>query len=223
MKRLPYAGTLQAGQSTNSLIVGARKLVRAIVPFGAIALVLRSPARIGPGARQAYGLQPSRLGPVSNTDRDSSAPHFPTVEARSLDGRRLILPDDLDAGRNLLAVAFQRRHQSDVDTWLDEFESLKKDHEDLFTGEVPTLSRRWAPVRRFIDGGMAAAIPDPRTRATTMTVYGDVSRVSDSLGLPDRGKIAVLLCDREGRVAWLHRGPRSDEAASGLRAALARG
>jgi hypothetical protein len=189
---------------------------------GPSAVRLRSPARIGPGAWQGPGGQPSRLGSVSNTDRDSSAPHFPTVEARALDGRRLILPDDLDGGRNLLAVAFQRRHQSDVDTWLDEFESLKKDHEDLFTGEVPTLSRRWAPVRGFIDGGMAAAIPDPRTRATTMTVYGDVSRVSDSLGLPDREKIAVVLCDREGRVAWLHRGPRSDEAASGLRAALAR-
>ena len=173
-------------------------------------------------ARQGPGGQPSRLGSVSNTDRASSPPHFPTVEARALDGRRLILPDDLDGRRNVLAVAFQRRHQSDVDTWLDEFESLKKDHEDLFTGEVPTLSRRWAPVRGFIDGGMAAAIPDPRTRATTMTVYGDVSRVSDSLGLPDREKIAVVLCDREGQVAWLHRGPRSDEAASGLRAALAR-
>ncbi len=109
-----------------------------------------------------------------------------------------------------------------MDTWLDDFESLKKDHEDLFTGEVPTLSRRWTPVRGFIDGGMAAAIPDPRTRASTMTVYGDVSRVSDSLGLPDREQIAVVLCDREGRVFWLHRGSRSDEAAAGLRAALAR-
>jgi len=159
---------------------------------------------------------------VNTADRNLPAPHFPTVEARALDGRKLILPDELDGGRNLLAVAFQRRHQTDVDTWLDDFESLEKDHEDLFTGEVPTLSRRWTPVRGFIDGGMAAAIPDPRTRASTMTVYGDVSRVSDSLGLPDREQIAVVLCDREGRVFWLHRGPRSDESAAGLRAALAR-
>ena len=159
---------------------------------------------------------------MSTAYRDLPAPRFPTVEARALDGRKLMLPDELDGGRNLLAVAFQRRHQTDVDTWLDEFTSLGEEHEDLFTGEVPTLSRRWAPVRGFIDGGMAAAIPDPQTRASTMTVYGDVSRVSDSLGLPDRVRIAVVLCDREGRVFWLHRGPRTDEAAAGLRDALAR-
>ena len=183
---------------------------------------MRSAARFGPGTSQGPIQELSRLGSVNGTERNSPAPSFPTVEARALDGRKLTLPDELEGGRNLLAVAFQRRHQTDVDTWLDDFESLRKDHEDLFTGEVPTLSRRWTPVRGFIDGGMAAAIPDPRTRASTMTVYGDVSRVSDSLGLPDREQIAVVLCDREGRVFWLHRGPRSDEAAAGLRAALAR-
>jgi hypothetical protein len=131
------------------------------------------------------------------------------------------LPGDLEGERNLLAVAFHRRHQKDVGTWAEDFESLREAHEDLFTGEVPTISRRWAPVRGFIDGGMAAAIPDPRTRASTMTVYGDVSRISNSLGLRDREQIAVVLCDRDGSISWLHRGRRTEAAASALRDAVA--
>ncbi len=157
-------------------------------------------------------MQPSRLGSVKTAEQGSPAPRFPTVEARALDGRSLKLPGGLDGERNLLAVAFQRRHQSDVDTWLDEFQSLRKDHEDLFTGEVPTLSRRWTPVRGLIDGGMAAAIPDPRTRASTMTVYGDVSRVSDSLGLPDREQIAVVSKASRGTVLGT---PRRGHSGSG--------
>jgi hypothetical protein len=157
---------------------------------------------------------------VHPADHEDSNPFFPSVEARALDGRRLTLPDGLPGERNLLAVAFHRRHQSDVDTWAEDFEAFRDAHPDLFTGEVPTISRRWTPARSFIDGGMAAAIPDPRTRASTMTVYGDVSRVSESLGLPDREQIAVLLCDRQGLISWIRRGPRTEEAAAALRAVL---
>ncbi len=66
---------------------------------------------------------------------------------------------------------------------------------------------------------MASAISDQKTRSRTLTVYGDVGLVSDSLGLPNREEIAVVLCDRCGEVI-LHRGPRTDEAAASLEAAL---
>ena len=151
---------------------------------------------------------------------NESGLRFPEVEARSLEDREFDLPGDLEGELNLLAVAFQRRHQSDVDTWLGDFASLEEVREGLSAYEIPTLSRRWTPVRRFIDGGIASAISDQKTRSRTLTFYGDVGLVSDSLGLPDREEIAVVLCDRSGEVIWLHRGPRTDEAAASLEAAL---
>ena len=151
---------------------------------------------------------------------DDSGIRFPEVEARSLEGEEFKLPGDLGGELNLLAVAFQRRHQTDVDTWLGDFASLEASREGLFTYEIPTLSRRWTPARRFIDGGMASAIKDHKTRARTLTVYGDVGLVSDSLGLPDREEIAVVLCARDGKVMWLRRGPRDEGAAASLGTAL---
>jgi len=146
---------------------------------------------------------------------------LPTVEARALDGTGYRLPSELGGERNLIAVAFQRNHQGEVDSWLKDFADLEAQHAGLMTYEMPTISRRWSPVRGFIDGGMTAAIPDPQTRARTITAYTDVNRVRDSLGLPDTKEIAVILCDRNGLVSWLARGKRSDEAAAELRAALA--
>jgi hypothetical protein len=146
---------------------------------------------------------------------------FPSVEGRSLDGRTVWLPGDLEGELNLLAVAFHRRHQKDVDSWSAEFRSLESRYESLAAYEIPTISGRWKPARRFIDGGMSAAIPDPRTRARTVTVYGDTSRITDALELPDREQIAVVLGRRDGRVVWLGRGRHSEDPAAGLRAVLA--
>jgi len=147
--------------------------------------------------------------------------NFPAVEARSLDGKRLMLPSELEGERNLLAVAFRRNHQGDVDSWAEDFAAAERNHLGVHSYEIPVISRRWSPARGFIDGGMAAAIRDPEVLARTLTVYGDVSRVSEALGLPDRSQIAIVLCDRDGVVEWLWRGRRSPAAAAELEEALA--
>jgi hypothetical protein len=145
---------------------------------------------------------------------------LPALDARALDGTEYRLPSDLGGERNLIAVAFQRNHQDAVDTGIGEFAALEDEHSELMTYEMPTISRRWGPARGFIDGGMTAAIPDPKTRARTITAYTDVKRVRDSLGLADTNQIAVIVCDRDGVISWLALGERSDEAAADLRAAL---
>ena len=148
-------------------------------------------------------------------------PLLPALEARALDGTEYRLPNDLGGERNLIAVAFQRDHQSDVDSWLGEFAQAEEEHAGLISYEMPTISRRWGPARGFIDGGMTAAIPDPKTRSRTITSYTDVNRVRDSLGLPDTKEIAVILCDRNGVVSWMARGKCTNASAESLRNALA--
>jgi len=148
---------------------------------------------------------------------------FPTVEGVSLADAELTLPGDLKGERNLLAVAFHRSHQSEVDTWIPLFRELEESVPGLAAYEIPTISGGWKPVRRFIDGGMKAAIPDPLTRRRTVTVYGDVSRVTEGLGLPDRDRIAVVLVDRDGEVLWMTRGPLGGDPPPGLLEALSVG
>lgn len=140
--------------------------------------------------------------------------NFPAVEARSLDKKDYLLPSELGGELNLLAVAFDRNHQKDVDSWADDFAAAEK--RGLCSYEIPTISKRWRPARGFIDGGMAAAIGDREILARTLTIYDDVGRVQQSLGLPDRSEIAVIVCDRDGMVQWFHRGARTEEAAEEL-------
>lgn len=142
--------------------------------------------------------------------------NFPAVEAHSLDKRRYLLPSELAGELNLLAVAFERNQQKDVDSWANDFTAAED--RGLASYEIPVISRRWRPARGFIDGGMAAAIGDPLVLARTLTIYDDVDRISEGLGLPDRSQIAVIVCDRDGIVQWIHRGPRTDEAAAELAA-----
>ncbi|MFM8793490.1 MAG: hypothetical protein ACKOFF_01120 [Acidimicrobiales bacterium] len=150
----------------------------------------------------------------------SSFPQFPRVAARNLQGLDVSLPDAFTGRRNIVLVAFHRDQQRLVDSWLPWFESEAADDPDLRFYEVPTIARIWAPARRFIDGGMAAAIKVPAVLQRTMTVYGDVSRVTGPLGLRDSSTVAVVFVDDEGLVRWKGRGGLTDETAASLRDAL---
>ncbi len=145
---------------------------------------------------------------------------FPQVEGRSLEDKEVTLPSGLEGEVNLLAVAFHRTHQRDVDTWIPLFRELEATVSGLAGYEIPTISGGWKPVRKFIDGGMKAAIPDPLTRKRTVTVYGDVGKVTDGLGLPGRDEIAVVLCDREGEILWMTTGAMTGGPPPGLLEAL---
>ena len=131
---------------------------------------------------------------------------FPRVRARNLEGVDVELPDGFVGDRNIVAVAFHRNHQRLVDSWVPWFEEQASVDPGLRFYELPTIGRIWAPVRNFIDGGMAAAIREPVILQRTLTIYGDVNRVTRPLGIDGRSTIAVLLVDGTGHVRWQRSG-----------------
>ena len=145
----------------------------------------------------------------------------PHLEARDLEGTRVVLPDDLAGDRNVLLIAFRREHQALVDSWVPWLDDRAAADPGLRTYELPTIGVQWSPGRRFIDGGMAAAIPDREVRRRTLTIYTDVRRVTTALGLTSTRTIALVLADRAGRVLWQGSGPHSEQAETALTAALA--
>ena len=145
----------------------------------------------------------------------------PRLEARDLEGTRVTVPDDLAGERNVLLVAFRREHQALVDSWVPWLDARAADDPGFRYYELPTIGIEWSLGRRFIDGGMAKAIPDPVVRRRTLTIYTDVRRVTTALALDTTSTIAVVLVDRAGRVRWQGSGPFSDAAADALDAALA--
>jgi hypothetical protein len=134
------------------------------------------------------------------------ARRFPRLEGRDLQRRAVTLPDDLEGERNVVIVAFRREHQELVDSWVPWLEARAAEDPGLRFYEVPTIGTRWSPARPIIDGGMATAIGDPVVLRRTVTVYTDIRRVTDGLGIDDTGTVWLFLVDASGTVRWRGRG-----------------
>lgn len=145
---------------------------------------------------------------------------FPTIGARNLQGLDVMLPAAFAGDRNIVMVAFKRDHQDLVDSWVPWLEKRATTDPGLSFYELPTIGRIWAPVRNLIDGGMAAAIREPVILQRTLTIYGDVSRLTRPLGIDDRSTITVLLVDGNGAVRWQAAGGFDPETARSLGNAL---
>jgi hypothetical protein len=131
-----------------------------------------------------------------------AASPFPTVTARDLTGEERQLPTAFEGDRNLVIVAFRRQQQTDVDTWVPWIDERMQVDPGFRFYELPTISDMWAPARRFIDGGMASAIRDEVVQRRTLTIYGDVRRLTDPLEIDDRSMIWLFLVDGSGLVRW---------------------
>ncbi len=127
---------------------------------------------------------------------------FPSVDARSLTGVDLGLPAGFEGRLVLAVIAFRQEQQRLVDSWAPHLDLLAGRFDGLRWYELPVLGRQWAPLRPFIDGGMARGIADDVVCARTLTVYGDVRRVCAPLRITDRTTITVVLTDRSGQIHW---------------------
>jgi len=145
---------------------------------------------------------------------------FPTVAGKNLERNSFHLPRDLDGQLNVLLIAFQRWHQSLVDTWVPFLQRLEAEHPELRYYELPTIQHLNPLSRVFINEGMRAGIPDPTARERTITLYVDKEAFRRTLHLPHEEDIYVLLVDRQGEVLWQVTGALKPDKAASLAAAI---
>ena len=160
---------------------------------------------------------------------DNQDMRFPTLDTRTLQGVDKHLPVDLPAYLTLLLLAFQQRHQRDVDEWmavaerhgwLTDLAAPQSNRTEFAVIEVPCISRRWGPARRFIDGGMTAGIRVPTILARTWTAYTDVGRVQRALGIANSESIWVGVLTTDGDVLASTLGPPTNDGAALIAAAM---
>ena len=145
---------------------------------------------------------------------------FPRLQGESLSRRPTSIPKDLEGDINLVMVAFRRRHQRHVDRWLEALGDIEGRVTGLAVYEIPVLARYPRLYRRWIDDGMRSGIPDPKTRARTITVYTHRVRFLDRVELPDDSQILVALLDGRGTMVWTHVGAPTRPAVDELLALL---
>ncbi|MHA2601569.1 MAG: hypothetical protein AM324_005490 [Candidatus Thorarchaeota archaeon SMTZ1-83] len=147
---------------------------------------------------------------------------FPRVSGSNLLGDKVQLPDQLDADFNVLVVAFQRWHQSLVDSWVPFLESLVEKNSDLDYYELPTIRRMNWLYRTMLDNGMRAGIPSRETRRRTITLYIDKEPFKKQLAIPDENNVHLFLVTSEGEVLWNALGGFDEEKGKSLSEALGR-
>lgn len=153
---------------------------------------------------------------------------FPSIPVVDLQGAGHRIPEDLPAPRTAVILAFQQWHQRLVDAWIARLEAAgiagspaeRADDEAPALLEVPVISRRWSPFRRFIDGGMAANIRIPRVLARTQTAYIDRGPLFTALQIPDDSTVCVAVVEPDGHVVTRVLGEADDDAVDVILSAL---
>lgn len=141
---------------------------------------------------------------------------FPTVNGSNLLREKLTLPQDFAGKYNLLFIAFQQWHQKEVNTWIPLAEYCESQFPGLVYYELPTIRALKSFSRVFINEGMRAGIPNPKSRERTITLYLDKDDFRAALGLEDEEHIFALLFDRQGNELWRARGPHSQSSEDDL-------
>lgn len=137
--------------------------------------------------------------------------YFPTITAENLNKEKITLPDDLAGKPALVLIAYQRQQQENVNTWLGHLDTIEQAIPGVRIIETPTISSmKWGWFSGFIDGGMRSGIPDQQARARTITLYTNVGKFNDALGIESTKTIYALLLDEQGRVVTMVEGDFSD-------------
>jgi hypothetical protein len=147
---------------------------------------------------------------------------FPTINGSNLLREKLTLPRDFQGKLNLVFIPFERWHQMEVDSWSALAEELEEKYEGLVYYELPTLQNGGSIYKIFLNEGMRAGIPNPKTRERTITLYLDKADFRAALDMADEEHIYILVVDRQGKEFFRARGSYSREGEAALRQALSR-
>lgn len=141
---------------------------------------------------------------------------FPTVNGSNLRREKLTLPQDFAGEYNLLFIAFKQWQQDEVNTWIAFAEHCESQYPGLVYYELPTIRSLNAFSKFFINEGMRAGIPNPKSRERTITLYLDKDDFRDALALEDEEHIFAILIDQQGNELWRARGPHNPNSEAEL-------
>ncbi len=160
-------------------------------------------------------------------NRSAEGMQFPRLVAETLSGSELVLPRDTAEKVTVVAVAFQRGVQEQIDAWSEVFAPLQAQsgpsssssssassespQRDLMrVYEIPMLKGRWRLISGVIDGGMRSGIPESE-HPYVATYYGDTSAYREKLSMQDEGLCHIFILNSEGMIRFAAAGPPTQE------------
>lgn len=143
---------------------------------------------------------------------------LPELKDKALDGAVVSLPGDVKGYVTVVAFAFKRESQADIDGWLAAAPKELEDARRFRMYEVPLMGGGLVRLLRgTINNGMKGATP-PARRRYIVPFYGDIDSYARKLGMDDRSAVYVLLLDRQGIIRWSASGKVTEKKSTELAA-----
>ena len=143
---------------------------------------------------------------------------FPTLEGRTLGDDTVELPADFAVELNLVFLTFARKHQDDVNTWIQTADALQRALPEFRHYQVAPFGDAPKPLHKIILGAMRKTYPTPELQARYILLEMGSDTFAEIIELTDDSQTLQLLLDGDGRVLWSTRGAATAETLESLRA-----
>jgi hypothetical protein len=162
-----------------------------------------------------FTLQACLIGSGENSKIEIGSADFPKMVGINLQGEKQQLPEAFDAKLNIVAIAFKREQQSDVDSWIKSTNEIISNNSKIKFYEIPLIYELNMFARTWINNGMRRGIPGEVARKRTITVYTDRNKFFKIMSMKEE-KIYILLIDNKGRILWRDHGISSPQKINSL-------
>lgn len=138
--------------------------------------------------------------------------HFPFLIGADLNGVKYNLPNQLSGKFNLIAIGFEREHQSAIDTWIPALTEVINTYPDLKIKfyEIPLIYELNAFSRAWVNNGMRFGIRDQEARKRTITVFTNRDKFYEIMKMQG-DRIYLMLLSDEGKILWRTDGEMTSE------------
>ena len=147
---------------------------------------------------------------------------LPRLEAGTLGGQRLVLPDSAGGNIALLGFAYKRESQNDLNSWLVPFRQEYPSAKGFRACEIPMMGRKIPGLLRGVINMAMRNATAKENRRWVVPFYGDIDDYSKRLSVTDRSRVQMLLLDGSGVVRWHASGRADSTGLAGLRLEVAK-
>ena len=136
---------------------------------------------------------------------------LPVLQGEYLNGQRATLPQDSSGRVALLMFGFTYQSRFAVEAWAKRFRQDFEKQRKVTFFEIPMIGGLARAGKWFIDSGMRRGTPKT-DYGNVITVYGGTGAWKQRVGFKDANAAYLILIDRNGKVAWRHRGGLDEQA-----------
>lgn len=146
---------------------------------------------------------------------------FPVLTGIDLLGQQRALPAAFAGDLNIIAIGFEREHQTPINSWIPIADSVMADHPKVRFYEVPMIYEMSMITRAWVNNGMRAGVPGDTARERTITVYTDRDTFLKTMNM-QTDRIYVLVLDKAGKIVWKTEGPATEASVKSLKDFIAK-